>query len=135
MPNSLILHPQHSAHAQFTVSPHIAKKMPPFLTGVLPKTVGITSSSKPASVSRRQNRSNAANGHALCTRVSAEDRLEAPGATRGQMQREICTHKLHSSRRQLSSDLGSCNPISLAFFGQCVYVYHKGHRQAELFVV
>lgn len=35
----------------------------------------------------------------------------------------------------LSSDLGSCHSISLAFFGQCVYVYHKGHRQAELFVI
>lgn len=103
-----------SAHAQLTHpaptaqcacpihrEPHIAKKMPPFLTGVLPKTMGITSSSKPASVSRRQDSSNAASGHALCTRVSAEDRLEAPRATRGQVQREICTHKLHSGRRQL----------------------------------
>lgn len=98
-----LTHPEPTAQCACPIhrEPHIAKKMPPFLMGVLPKTVGITFSSKPASVSMRQNHSNAASGHALCTRVSAEDRLKAPGATRGQVRREICTHKLHSGRRQL----------------------------------
>lgn len=101
-----------SAHAQLIVSPtaqracpthcepHSAENMPSFLTSIFPKTLGITSSSEPASVSRRQNSYNAASGHALCSRVSTEDRLEAPRGTRGQAQRDLCTHKLHSCRRQ-----------------------------------
>lgn len=136
-----------SAHAQLIVSPtaqracpthcepHCAENMPSFLTSIFPKTVGITSSSEPASVSRRQSSYNAAGGRALCAGVSTEDRLEAPRGTRGQAQRELCTHKLHSCRRQpVIPDLGPCHPTSLAF-GQCVYVYRKRHRQAELFVI
>lgn len=38
-------------------------------------------------------------------------------------------------RDSLSSDLAPCHSTSLVFFEQCVYVYHKGHRQAELFVI
>lgn len=96
----LIVHPTAQCACPTHREPHIAEKVPPFLTGIFPKTVGITSPSKPASVSRRQNSSSAAGGHAPCTRVSAEDRLEAPRATRGQVQRELCTHKLHSGSRQ-----------------------------------
>lgn len=35
--------------------PQATEKMPPFLTGIFPKTVGTASLSSPASVSRRQN--------------------------------------------------------------------------------
>lgn len=50
--------------------PHNAEKMPSFLTSMFPKIVGITSSSKAASVSRRQTSYNVAGDHALCTRQS-----------------------------------------------------------------
>lgn len=53
------------------------------------------------------------------------------GSLEGGVQKELCTISYTSAGDSLSSDLGPCHPISLAFFRQCVYVYHKGHRQAE----
>lgn len=123
------------AHAQLIMNPtaqcacpihhesHSAEKMPSFLTGIFPKTVGIISSSKPTSVSRRQNNYNAAGGHAFCTRASTEDRLEAPRATRGQVQRELCTHKLHSCRRQPVIGPGTLPPyIPSLLWAVCICV-------------
>lgn len=116
----LILSPTAQCACPVLREPHRAEKMPSFPAGIFPKTVGIIFSSKPALVSRRQNSYNAAGAHALCTRVSAEDR---PRVTRGQVQTELYTHKLHFRRRQLvirPGTLPPCNQPSLAFFGQCV---------------
>lgn len=54
-----------------------------------------------------------------------------PGSLEGRYRKSSVPISYTSAGDSLSSDLGPCHPISLAFFGQYVYVYHKGHRQAE----
>lgn len=59
----------------------------------------------------------------------------APGSLGGRRRENSVPISYTPAGDSLSSDLGTCHPTSLAFFGQCVYVYRKRHRQAELFVI
>lgn len=91
--------------------------------------MGIISSSEPASVSRRQN-------SYKVPMPSVPESLRRtgwrpPGSLEGRYRKSSVPISYTSAGDSLSSDLGPCHPISLAFFGQYVYVYHKGHRQAE----
>lgn len=71
-----------SAHVQLSAS---QEKMPPFPNGYLSQDLGHRFFLQPSFCLGDRARLMQQVGFALCTRVATGERLEAPGATRGQL--------------------------------------------------